>query len=153
MEHSFQDQLARVDRLMTIIEAKNPHNLAIGLQMIDITIFACQSMWHLKDWILNDSDFGAKDKNALKKDIHSSRCLLVCADLANGSKHLSLDRPKIGGRIADYGGVILNHRREFSANCSMWCARTQRTSFTEWRSRHCFGAAENGGIPSSIDIG
>lgn len=90
---------------MAIVEADNPHAMSTGLLTIDIMIFACQSMWHLKDWILNDPDFGVRDKEALKGDIHSQRCLLVCADLANGSKHLSLDRTKIGGRIADFAGV------------------------------------------------
>ena len=90
---------------MIIVEADNPHELASGFLSIDVIIFACQSMWHLKDWILNDSDFGAKDKDALKEDIHSFRCLLVCADLANGSKHLTLNRPKIGSRISDFAGM------------------------------------------------
>ena len=90
---------------MTIVEADNPHELAIGLLTIDVMMFACQSMWHLKDWILNDSGFGAKDNDALEVDIYSSRCLLACSDLANGSKHLTLNRPKIGGRIADFAGI------------------------------------------------
>ena len=90
---------------MIIVEADNPHELATGLLTIDVMMFACQSMWHLKDWILNDSNFGAKDKNAQKDDIYASRCLLACADLANGSKHLSLDRPNIGSRIADIAGM------------------------------------------------
>ena len=105
MEHSFREQLERVDRLMTIVEADNPYKLATGLLTIDVIMFGCQSMWHLKDWILNDADFGAKDKDALKKDIYSSRCLLACADLANGSKHLSLNRPNFGSRIGDRTGV------------------------------------------------
>ena len=105
MEHSFRDQLDRIDRLMAIIESDNPHHLATGLLTIDVEIFACQSMWHLKDWILGDLDFGASDKNALKQDIYSSRCLLACADLANGSKHLSLKSPQIGGRMANFSGV------------------------------------------------
>lgn len=93
---------------MRIVESDIPHEWAIGLLPVDVTIFTCQSMWHMKDWILNDPDFGARDKNALKADIFSSRCLLACADLANGSKHLSLDRPRIGGRIADRAGVHID---------------------------------------------
>ena len=108
MEHSYLQQLQRIDRIMTIVEADSPHELAIGLLPIDVMIFACQSMWHLKDWILNDSDFGAKDKNALSADIHSSRCLLACADLANGTKHFSLNRPKVDGHIADYTGIHID---------------------------------------------
>lgn len=90
---------------MRIVEADNPYEWTIGLLPVDVTIFACQSMWHMKDWILNDPEFGARDKNALKEDIFSSRCLIACADLANGSKHLAVDRPHIGGRIADRTGL------------------------------------------------
>ena len=61
MEKCFQYQVERIDRLMKIVEADDPYHLASGLRAIDVMIFACQSMWHLKDWILNDSEFGAKD--------------------------------------------------------------------------------------------
>ena len=77
-------------------------------------MFACQSMWHMKDWILNDPDFGARDNNALKSDIFSSRCLIACADLANGTKHLSLDRPHIGSRLADHTGLQIDSSKGVS---------------------------------------
>jgi len=65
-------------------------------------------MWHLKDWILNDPQFGASDQAALSKDIHATRCLLVCADIANGSKHLSLSRPRVGGALSEATGLHLD---------------------------------------------
>ena len=108
MEHSFREQLERIDRLMMIVEADNPHKWASGLLTIDVVMFACQSMWHLKDWILNDRDFGAKDRKALEGDIYASRCLLACADLANGSKHLSLNSPQIGAHVSDRAGTHLD---------------------------------------------
>ena len=105
MEKSFIQQVERIDRLMRIVEADTPHDLASGLLTVDVIMYACQSMWHLKDWILNDPDFGAKDQEKLKAEIHASRCLLVCSDLANGSKHLSLLRPKKGGRLSEHTGI------------------------------------------------
>ena len=107
---------------MTIVEADCPHDLATGLLTIDILMFACQSIWHLKDWILNDPQFGAKDRNALKADIYSSHCLLACSDLANGSKHLSLDQPKIGGSISGFAGIHIDsskgiYRERFKVVC------------------------------------
>ena len=104
LDNRYKDQLERIDRLMTIVEADNPHNRTSGLDPIDIIVFACQSMWHLKDWIVNDAHFGARDIKELKSDIHASRCLLVCADLANGSKHLSLTYPKVGARLSEHSG-------------------------------------------------
>ena len=105
MENSFTQQGQRIDRLMRIVEADTPRDLAPGLLAVDVIMFACQSMWHLKDWIRNDPEFGAADNGKLNAEIHASHCLLVCSDLANGSKHLSLDRPKIGGRLSGYGGI------------------------------------------------
>ncbi|MBA5686701.1 hypothetical protein [Rugamonas apoptosis] len=46
------------------------------------------------DWILNDPHFGAKSLSELKKEIFGARILLVCSDLANGTKHFRLDNPK-----------------------------------------------------------
>ena len=105
MPNSYRHQVERIDRLLTIVEADNPHEMAPGLLTIDVIMFACQSMWHLKDWILNDTGFGAKDNKELKAEIHSSYCLRVCSDLANGSKHLSLHHPKTTGRLSEHTGV------------------------------------------------
>ncbi len=108
MEKFYQDQVERIDRLMKIVEADDPYKILNGLLFYDILIFTCQSMWHLKDWILNDSHFGAKDIAAVNKDIHSARCLLICSDLANGTKHLSLNHPKIGGKFSERQGMHLD---------------------------------------------
>ena len=106
LANGYQDQLKRIDRLMTIVEADHFHDGVIGgLEAIDVVLFACQSMWHLKDWICNDSNFGARDIKELKKDVHASHCLRVCADLANGSKHLSLKNPRVGARLFERSGI------------------------------------------------
>ena len=108
MEKCHQHQLARIDRLMKIVEADNPYELVKGLMTIDVMIFACQSMWHLKDWILNDAEFGAKDDTELRTEIYSCHCLLVCSDLANGSKHLSLKRPHVGSTLSEEAGIHID---------------------------------------------
>ena len=55
-------QIERIDRLMKIVEADNPHVLASGLLTIDVIKFACQSMWHLKDWISTTVSLARKTK-------------------------------------------------------------------------------------------
>src|ERR1700752_277864 len=105
MEKFYQEQVERIDRLMKIVEASDPYKVMSGLSFYDVIVFTCQSMWHLKDWILNDPHFGASDQAALSKDIHAVRCLLVCADIANGSKHLSLSRPRVGGALSEATGL------------------------------------------------
>ena len=105
MEKYFQDQLERIDRLMEIIHAQDPYRLIGRLSFYDIVMFTCQSMWHLKDWILNDLEFRAKSISALKEEIYGQRCLLICADLANGSKHLVLERPKTEFSLSEHSGI------------------------------------------------
>jgi hypothetical protein len=108
MEKFYQEQVERIDRLMKIVEAGDPYKVMSGLSFYDVIVFTCQSMWHLKDWILNDPQFGASDQAALSKDIHATRCLLVCADIANGTKHLSLSRPRVGGALSEATGLHLD---------------------------------------------
>lgn len=91
---SWKEQEERIDRLLKIIEATNFLAVAPGLLFVDVVIFTCQSLWHLKDWVLADPEFGAQNPERLKQDIHSAKCLLVCADIANRSKHYGLSSPK-----------------------------------------------------------
>jgi hypothetical protein len=106
VEKHFQEQLERIDRLLKIVHSDDEHSpLGGALTFYDIVIFACQSMWHLKDWILNDPEFHPKDTKQLETDIHAEKCLLICADLANGSKHLVLKRPKVGASLWERQGI------------------------------------------------
>jgi hypothetical protein len=109
----YQDQVERIDRLMKVVEANDPYKVISGLSFYDIIVFTCQSMWHLNDWILNDPHFGASDQAELSKDIHATRCLLVCADIANGSKHLSLSRPKSRRSVISSYRPPLGHREGY----------------------------------------
>lgn len=111
MEHCFQHQLQRLDRLLSIIEADDQTQVTGELRFYDYVIFACLCTWHLKDWVLRDPEFGARDRKHLSDEIHAARCLLVCADLANGSKHLTLHSPKTGASIGDRTGVNIDSAR------------------------------------------
>jgi hypothetical protein len=53
--------------------------------------------FHLKDWLKNDpaSSVAASDVEAF---ISRSPSLRLCADLANGSKHLTLTRPRVDAK-------------------------------------------------------
>lgn len=123
MNRGYKDQLRRIDRLMTVIESDNLHDRISGLETIDIVIFACQSMWHLKDWILNDPSFcAANNKKELEREIHASRCLLICSDLANGSKHLRLNNRKTDAKLSETPGVQLDSSKGiFREIYYVWC--------------------------------
>jgi len=97
---------------MRIVDAQDSSELQGALTFYDVIIFACQAMWHLRDWILHDDEFGAEDSEALKQDIFAAHSLSVCSDIANGSKHLFLKRPKVGAGVAisDRKGLHLDTR-------------------------------------------
>lgn len=112
MESRFEEQVDRIERLMRIINAKDSTELQGALTFYDVVIFTCQAVWHLRDWILHDTEFGAADGAALRNDVLAARSLSVCADIANGSKHLLLKHPKIGTGVAisDQEGMHMNTR-------------------------------------------
>ena len=105
MEKFWQEQLNRIDCLLRIINSEDPYKHISGLSFYDIVLFSCQNMWHLKDWIINDSNFHAKNKKLLEEDIYNSECLLISSDIANGSKHLKLINIKKGGKISEHKGI------------------------------------------------
>lgn len=94
LEHSHHEQWERVERLLQLVLAKDQTAACLGLRQCDLAVRCIQSMWSLKDWILNDPHFGAKNLSESKKEIFSTRILLVCSDLANGTKHFRPDNPK-----------------------------------------------------------
>jgi hypothetical protein len=50
--------------------------------------------FHLKDWLKNDPEVDITIGTAAEALVNSSDALRICADLANGVKHLRLDRPR-----------------------------------------------------------
>ena len=52
-----------------------------------------QNCWHLKDWIINDDQISRRYRNKVEADAKKYEALMICADLANRSKHLVLSGP------------------------------------------------------------
>jgi hypothetical protein len=72
-----------------------------------------QDAYQLKDWIINDLRWytmqGKKkeltqDGQDLESHITATVPLARCADICNGTKHLTLDRPRIPGKPAEVAG-------------------------------------------------
>lgn len=55
-----------------------------------------QNCWHLRDWIHNDLELAEDLRKSIMEVWKNDPSLLVCSDLANGAKHLALDRPRDG---------------------------------------------------------
>lgn len=64
--------------------------------------------YHLKDWLKNDESLDISGQT-IEDFVHGYDPLRICGDICNGHKHLTIDRPKIGGG-AKIGG------RYFSLN-------------------------------------
>jgi len=108
---NWREQEARIQRLLTIINADDPHKLISSLTFEDMIIITCQNMWHLKDWILSDSEFQSKNAAELHKDIHAQPCLMICADIANRSKHFKLRSSKTQTSEFKEGGMHLEPQK------------------------------------------
>ena len=104
-ERSFHEQWSRVERLVKLTQASDHYAACPGLSYYDLVVIACQAMWSMKDWILNDPEFDAADASSLKADIYDSQHLAVCADFANGTKHFRLDHPKTDFSISERMGI------------------------------------------------
>jgi hypothetical protein len=52
--------------------------------------FVC--CWHLKDWLKADSAVSDEIRGGVEAFVNGNLWLRLCADLANGAKHLKLDR-------------------------------------------------------------
>jgi hypothetical protein len=106
MERYFQEQWSRVERLMRLVLADDfPSAVNGALTFYDVAILTCQAMWHLKDWVTNDVAFKPKNKSKLNDEIHASQVLKICADIANGSKHLLLRNPRVGAALSEPKGM------------------------------------------------
>jgi hypothetical protein len=95
----FREQLARTRRYYERFKklndgkAKEPSSEA---NMDDIYAFF-QNCYHLKDWLRNDPAYTFHSGKEIEEHVNQSRELSICADICNGSKHLSFD-PKRGPR-------------------------------------------------------
>lgn len=106
----YREQLARTrryyERFKKLNEgkAREPSSEA---NMDDIYAFF-QNCYHLKDWLKNDPAYTFHSGREIEEYVNQSRELSICADICNGSKHLSFDarhpprtgvEPKFGRKI------------------------------------------------------
>ena len=89
--NSYRDQLDRVRRWLERIENQSDRR---DVDYQDKSWAFFQFCWHLKDWVLNDAVVPASTKKIVKDAAHASKLLLVCRDMANGTKHM-LNPPEV----------------------------------------------------------
>lgn len=81
-----KDQFDRVLRYLNRIEDQNRGSIEYD---DDLWSFF-QNCWHLKDWIKNDQTAPPELRNNIEKIVKDYLNIIVCADLANRTKHLHL---------------------------------------------------------------
>lgn len=64
--------------------------------------------YHLKDWIKNDSHISPSVRSKVEDYINNTYPLKLCADIANGIKHLKLESPPRTGQQPEFGGKKYN---------------------------------------------
>lgn len=57
-----------------------------------------QNCYHLKDWIINDERLSIS-KQIVDDFINQHRCLQICADVCNGSKHFNINNARSQGSV------------------------------------------------------
>jgi hypothetical protein len=92
----YREQYDRVQRWLKRIEASH-HDSATYL---DFMWAFYQNCWALKDWISNDNALDSSIRETVENEVKTYKNLMICADLANRSKHLVLDRrPRVGAEV------------------------------------------------------
>jgi hypothetical protein len=91
----WQSQWERVQRRLDDVRAVYTGRPGGTDAAIDTVLSFFEAVHHLKDWLRNDPSSGIA-KAAGDSLINGSTTLQLCADLANGSKHLELTSSRTG---------------------------------------------------------
>ncbi|SRR5229473_92593 len=91
---TYIDQLDRVRRMLDRLERRDRSPIEYGA---DLWSFF-QNCWHLKDWIKNDPSVPARVRRSIETLVAKPRPLMICADLANATKHLRLRNVRAGAK-------------------------------------------------------
>lgn len=95
--HGWQTQWARVQRRLDDVRAVYAGREGGTDAAVDSVQSFFEAIHHLKDWLGNDPSSGMPKAHG-DSLINGSRALQLCADLANGSKHLALTSSRTGDR-------------------------------------------------------
>lgn len=96
----WRSQWARVSRRLNDVRAVYAGAPGGTDVAIDTVLSFFEAVHHLKDWLGNDPVSGITKAEA-DSLINSSPMLRLCADLANGSKHLSLTGSRTGDKSTE----------------------------------------------------
>ena len=101
----YQEQLERVRRYYGRFKKLNDgmeHTAPSDIYIDDIYSFFL-NCYHLKDWLKNDPEYIGHSDQQIEDHVTNTQALAICADICNGSKHLTFNHtprsgaePKLG---------------------------------------------------------
>lgn len=143
----WQDQWFRIDRWLARVRTSRDaaRSDGLGTEGYRDEVFALfQSLWHLKDWFKNDSSLDPGVGPSVETWIRDHGSYLkAAADVANGSKHMSLKSPRSGGAtqtrndVTIHVGVGVGHKFYVdvpSIGGDIEAVELAERCLTEWRS-------------------
>jgi len=92
---AYIEQFQRVNRYMVRLEDQSRDSTEYD---DDLWSFF-QNCWHLKDWIKNDSTLPTTLCEQIEQIVARYPNIIVCADLANRTKHSNLTRVRVDARF------------------------------------------------------
>jgi hypothetical protein len=99
-EQGWRGQLRRVERWHRRAGyVLDPYRRIPEDEIVDFLYAFFQSAYHMRDWLEKS---GGSSKEALDELMESSRCLKLCRDVCNGSKHFAL-KPQRSNDVARIG--------------------------------------------------
>jgi hypothetical protein len=102
---AWEEQFKRMARALKKVEQPKTDDE----EALDDIYSFFQNCWHLKDWIQHDDSLPPKISYAIVRDAHKMESLRFCADLANGSKHLKLDKmERHGAKLLRIGKLAVS---------------------------------------------
>ncbi len=109
-------QYLRAWRLLQRLQRRTAPDLMTAVQAmadyeLDLYCFFVMC-WHLRDWVKNDDTIPSSVRDAVTSAAFASPVLQVCHDVANGSKHYVLSRPKLPAPGVKAGAVDLERRED-----------------------------------------
>jgi hypothetical protein len=136
----WDEQWERVQRYLERLQGYMvPHDVD-GHRVLDDAYAFFQNCHHLKDWLKNDPESGLTGQE-VEAVVSGSPDLKLCADVANGTKHLSLNRKSRTGHsstsiVGDVniitGEGVTHHFRIVVGGSDLNAAKVARNAVKEW---------------------
>lgn len=127
---AYREQFERVQRFLVRIESVNPKLELVPeeqLEQEDMLWAFFQNSWHLKDWIASDDAAPTKLSKPIERLCKQYPSLMICADLANRTKHFRLKKPpRVDAKVI----------RQIAVQVGDSAARGESTSMSEVRYRY-----------------